>query len=633
MNIKITSYLSGGKGYAYLMRNLSILVCCLILTGCSKDQAPFSLSEERTTLHFGTTISTQTRATEAGFEISDTIGLYLAKWTDASTPGNLTASGNYADNAWYRLENNSDTWTSKQTIYYPSDDNKIDLYAYYPYRTPAFFSGTSIHLSVASDQSSYRDYTRSDFMTAKTAGVKRNPDKVSLTFNHMLSQIVFQLKPGLGFNTTDLLTAKIKVVNAILDATYDLSQAVTEKPIAGTSRGDLTPCGLWRQDGSSLTGVIAILIPQELNSNTYIQVSLGNRKFTFKPESIQLNSGCSRKFTITVNNTGLDITTSINPWNTCPAVNGEANEEFEDTDIWAGDTATSFCGGTGTKDNPYLICSGAALTYLSMQVNNGNHYTDAYFRITKNLDMNNLSFIPIGIDRDKEFRGHFDGGGHIISNLNIESPTLERIGLFSVLNWNDPNILSTISNLGIKNANVAGRISTSGVVGGIVGESRYGKIENCFFQGNLTNTKGATSGGICGYHFDTVTIVRNCYSIVENLDSREGGPVLGLVYSEGGFVENCYGVLKKYRSSSYIGNFIGAIAKYQNPITLRANNNYYDSTICGLGPIGKGEMSFFIATGKTSTELKSPSMPSILGSAFKQDVANVNEGYPILTWQ
>lgn len=613
---------------------LFTLVCFLLSVSCNKEEQTLDSSGKDMILQLGTTISTLTRASDNGFDVNDKLGLYIVKWQTSSTPGTLNNSSNYENNALYSLVSSPNNWQSEHTIYYPSDDNKIDIYSYYPYRTPAFASGTTISLNVNANQSNYQNYTQSDFMVAKTTEVKRTPAKVQLTFNHRLSQIVFQLIPGSGFTANELLSAKVTVINAITDATYDLAQAPEGEPVQGATRSNIFPCGSWKINNNSLEGVMAILVPQTIDFETYIQVLLGNRKFTFKPASpITLSSGCSRKFTITVNNTGLDITTTINPWNTCPTVNGNAEEEFEEEDIWDGTIATSYCGGTGKVDDPYLICSGAALAYFSQQVNDNNFYTDNYFKLTSDLNMNNIPFTPIGNDRSVDFRGHFDGGGHIIKNLKIISDTRTRVGLFSVLNFNTPSVTAEIKNLGLQNAYLESNTYES-MLGGIAGEVKFGKIENCFFKGEVINNTSYNAAGICGYYSDTTIVIRNCYAILDNLDANESGSIVGGIFNRGGVIENCYGVVKKWRTSGEsIGNVIGAINPYDGPLILKARNNYYDKTVCSLPPAGKNLTLITVATGKTTDELKSSTMLSTLGDAFKQDKNNINEGYPILEWQ
>lgn len=329
--------LSKERNVIYLC--MYMLLCCT-LTACNETEPAF-MNDEETPVQIGADISLLSRATEAGFELNDTLGIYITKWEDGNTPASLLPTANYKDNAGFRLVGLPNEWVSANTVYYPSDDSKIDLYAYYPYRTPALTDGTVLNLAVAADQSSYRDYTFSDFMSARTNGVKRSAKKVQLTFSHKLSQMVFQLKPGAGFSANELLAARVKIVNAVTDAVYDLSK---DSVSAGSTRKDILPYNSWTLSGDSLNGVMAIVVPQEINQATFIQVSLGNRIFTFKPQSILMKSGCSRKFTITVNNTGLDITTSITPWNNCPPVNGEANEDFNNLETIFGPLSERISG-------------------------------------------------------------------------------------------------------------------------------------------------------------------------------------------------------------------------------------------------------------------------------------------------
>lgn len=276
----------------------------------------------------GAGINLLTKAIDGGFELSDTVGLYLSKWEDEFTPGSLADTGNYADNAFFRLTSLPDSWTSDRRYYYPADGRKLDFYAYYPYRSLLFDNGTLLYVDICDNQSSYSDYTRSDFMTAKATGVVRSTDKVHLDFYHRLSQIVFVLQPGSGFTTDDLRVAKVRIINAHKDAIYDLSQKLDSFPVAANWMGNIIPCGSWVEKDGCLTGVKAILIPQEINTSTYIEVTVGSRRFMFKPSTpISMNPGCSREFTITVSNTGIDIETQIHPWNTCPPVAGDAEEE------------------------------------------------------------------------------------------------------------------------------------------------------------------------------------------------------------------------------------------------------------------------------------------------------------------
>ena len=66
--------------------------------------------------------------------------------------------------------------------------------------------------------------------------------------------------------------------------------------------------------------------------------------------------------------------------------------------------------GQGTKENPYQISTKEELVYFAEQVNDGNKdYANAYVELTDDIDLENMSWTPIGSNRTAPFRGHFDG--------------------------------------------------------------------------------------------------------------------------------------------------------------------------------------------------------------------------------
>lgn len=317
------------NNYLFMSYRLFIFMCCMIMMACQGEEiTSLSVEDNRQQCQIGADITALARANNAGFEIGDSLGLFIVKWKSDSESDSLLSTGNFIDNMWFRLENTDDNWQPEHVIYFPNDNRNIDLYAYYPYQNRALGSESTLNLAIATNQSIGQNYTRSDFMVARTNNVSRTKEKVPLVFDHKFSQILFELVPGAGFNLDDLLSAKVKVINAITDATYDLSKATIAKPIAGNMRADITPAGTWIKEDNKLTGIMAIIIPQEIGSTTYIQLSLGSRIFTFKPSPVHTNSGCSRKFTMTVNNTELNVTTTINPWNNCPPIVGDFEENF-----------------------------------------------------------------------------------------------------------------------------------------------------------------------------------------------------------------------------------------------------------------------------------------------------------------
>ena len=120
------------------------------------------------------------------------------------------------------------------------------------------------------------------------------------------------------------------------------------------------------------------------------------------------------------------------------------------------------------------------------------------------------------------FDGNFDGNGHTISNVTINSYH-HYIGLFGGLSQN-----ATVSNLGCVNFNISGTMYC-----GILAGSSNGTISNCYSTGSVSGENYL--GGLCGQNsFGDIT---NCYA---------AGSVKGY-YRIGGFcgtssgdIINCY---------------------------------------------------------------------------------------------
>ena len=235
-----------------------------------------------------------------------------------------------------------------------------------------------------------------------------------------------------------------------------------------------------------------------------------------------------------------------------------------------------------------------------------------------------------GVSAVKDFfSGTFDGCGHTISGLNVQSSTANQ-GLFAAINK------ATIRNL-----NVSGTVScgTKNYIGGIVGKVQAGTIENCSFSGSVTggytggiagglnsndvtisgcvnaaDVTGTTAGGILG-HWKNTAAIRDCYNTGSVTGSAKAGGIVGQLQK--GSIENCYS----------IGD-IGGKASQKGGIFAFSNaavkNCYY--TLPEAETLG--------GTAAAATQITSPEgLAGKLGNAFKEDTAGANNGYPILVWQ
>ena len=134
--------------------------------------------------------------------------------------------------------------------------------------------------------------------------------------------------------------------------------------------------------------------------------------------------------------------------------------------------ATSYAGGKGTKEKPWLISNDLELAKLAHDVTYGNTkamFASKYFRLTKDIDLSQGIWTPIGstkcnkTESDRYFAGIFDGDGHAIKNMHIQWDNKKDYeaswGLFTRLygtpkNTKDPKLeeYATVTNLVIENA-------------------------------------------------------------------------------------------------------------------------------------------------------------------------------------
>ncbi len=271
-----------------------------------------------------------------------------------------------------------------------------------------------------------------------------------------------------------------------------------------------------------------------------------------------------------------------------------------DETTWDGKTKTE----PALVDGVYEISTAAQLAWFAKQVNAG---TGAKYkaRLTRDISLNSYSWTPIGISSSKAFKGTFDGNGHMVTDLYINS-TDNYQGLFG-----------SISTASIKNLGVTGTVTAidKSFIGGLVGYAagKY-SIDGCFNAAHVTGEK--TVAGIVGSGAKTGTIT-NCYNtgnitgtkLVAGINASASANSLAVA-------KNCFNVGAISGTANIGGINTGAADK--------ATNSFYLKGCCA------GAASAAAGTPKTAAEMADAAFAAQLGSAF----AHVeNRAYPVLTWQ
>ena len=166
-------------------------------------------------------------------------------------------------------------------------------------------------------------------------------------------------------------------------------------------------------------------------------------------------------------------------------------------------------------DGVYQIATAAQLRWFSDFVNAGNNLAKA--ALTADIDLENVPFSPIGRFGDNMsgnviFYGAFDGQGHEIKNLKIESTDNWEAGLFG--RASDKNgVKSSIKNLGIVNADITTN-NSSNRGAALVGFNQACIIENCYVTGTISVKKGETTldNALVGGGLSSYNSVKNCWT-------------------------------------------------------------------------------------------------------------------------
>lgn len=232
---------------------------------------------------------------------------------------------------------------------------------------------------------------------------------------------------------------------------------------------------------------------------------------------------------------------------------------------------TDFSGGEGTEASPFLIASAEDLASLSTRTNGSEavKYAMAHYRQTMDISLAGVTFNPI-CQGSVKFSGTYDGDGHKISNLSIQTPTVKKPTAFiaqalgatvkginfeaadvdagyvysgTVVGYAENATVSDITVSGQFRQYVSGlqvvKEANEGFSGGIAGWIKGSTFENCVMDGNVT-IYGKYSGGLFGVVENST--VRGCKLLKErtvNIYYHWNGGLIGVVRGASSLVSGC----------------------------------------------------------------------------------------------
>lgn len=234
----------------------------------------------------------------------------------------------------------------------------------------------------------------------------------------------------------------------------------------------------------------------------------------------------------------------------------------------------------------YLIGTAAELAWFAAT----DGKTSA--KLTTDIDLAAYDWTPLN-----KFYGTFDGDGHMVKNLYINSGSYP-LGIFGYVKTG-----AAVKNLGVS-GNVTCTASSNAQAGGIAGylESNAA-IENCYSSVNVTSKKHA--GGIVGYTAGGA-IITNCYGSGNITTTSKNecylGGICGSSYSNtnGATLTNCYSI-GDVTGTSGAASYLGGLSPDKTAAHYVDNCFYLDGTVSKesskYGVTGLG-------TAKTVAEMK-----------------------------
>lgn len=358
-----------------------------------------------------------------------------------------------------------------------------------------------------------------------------------------------------------------------------------------------------------------------------------------------------------------------------------------DLPYWTDIVTTQPEGYVEDNEGNIIISSAEGLAWLSSESNgintNLNMFYDKKVILANDIDLSQYSWYPIA-DNLFGFQGSFDGCGHKISGIYINSNDLCRCGLFGYFEGGllqnvimdgglvrnrmaDMNNSITGGLVGlvasesiIMNCHSSVQVEGFDRVGCLLGESRS-SVFNCSANGTVTGR--GECGGLIGFAYGDIQI-DNCYSTGDVVFNHNpiGAWAIGGLIGQAQFIHihNCYSVgnIMNVETFEYVGKVIGLYDATCDGSNLYKQQDNSMFGMFGLSPYGNVQGAIQDTASFTNSGNDFPLTNSIningadysdllntlnawvdannsenLYSHWVADSAMVNGGFPLFGWQ
>lgn len=305
-------------------------------------------------------------------------------------------------------------------------------------------------------------------------------------------------------------------------------------------------------------------------------------------------------------------------------------DSSEDT----GGLGGAFASGFGTPESPYIIATAQHLANMPQGLSPEEM---VYFRLSADIDMKDIPWIPLNNAEPYSLFVDFDGDGHVIKNLNCKGQNYSSF--FGIL-------CGECRNVGFLDAAISGS-NASGIIAGYLGirspkNSNYvGSVKNCFVSGSVSGNPAGGIVGMSGTAYSPYSCqIDNCYSSARVSASGHGGGIVGNML-DGGIVTNVYatgrvsadracgGIAGNLEGSSYLQNVVAWNSSVSGPKDntglVSGTKKVYDGACTYANTISELDNP----DGKTDAELRA--VVTGWGDPWAKD-GSVANGYPAFNW-
>jgi len=275
------------------------------------ENMPPTPPAQKTEVKFASSITVPTRSSSrlVGdlWEPGDAIGMFMIeKDRYAVVEGN--------SNVRYYTKKSCYTCNFTAThdfIYFPENGNQVRFMSYHPYNES--LKGTTYKIDVSNQWPQSSLNFLYSFNTMESYDKNIEAGKVPMEFNPQMTKMIINIKNGNSLQGYDLMNMKVYITGLSTHADFNL---LTGKMSNLKKSSPIYPSVLIAENGNVFSAE-AILIPEtNLSSDAALVFEMNNgNKDVYKWNlGRSLEKGKKYTFSVTINNTGISVNTSIYNW-------------------------------------------------------------------------------------------------------------------------------------------------------------------------------------------------------------------------------------------------------------------------------------------------------------------------------